>query len=487
MYSKNLTELLCYPSGRTEEYFTVPATVKTICSKAFSFNNNLKQAILPEGLIELESQAFTNCSELTAIAIPSTVTKFYPDTFLNLEMLSSLTVSPDNRSYRSVDGVVFNHSMTEIISYPQYKTAASYTIPETVTAISNLCFNGAELEELVIPKSVKAFMDSPISVTPLFGKIRLWKVEADSFALQYAIEYNLPYTVTDGLDYAITYRDNGGIFAEAPASSYTGGACTVTLDIPIKDGYAFAGWYENPSFTGRRISEIKPTDTGDKTFYAKWTRYRIRYYTNGGAFSSEPIIGYDPSASAILLPFDLTKDGYDFAGWYDNPSFTGSVVTKIAPNSAGHKKLYAKWTVAAPTTITCENYIISGGYIRKIVCGTTVQSLLLAIPQRDYITVYKGNVPTKPVDFIATGMSVKLKDGSKVNQTLTAVVTGDVTGSGATSWTGVTKMVDHMLGKSKLTGAYAEAAKITGGTTVSWTDVVQLVDCNLGKKAIVPR
>ncbi len=349
LYSKDQTELLCYPSGREEEYFTVPATVKTICSKAFSFNKNLKQAILPEGLIKLESEAFTNCSELTAIAIPSTVTKFYPDTFLNLEMLSSLTVSPDNRSYRSVDGVVFNHSMTEIISYPQYKTSASYTIPETVTAISNLCFNGAKLEELVIPKSVKAFMDSPIFDRPFFGYIRLWKVEAGSFALQFAIEHNLPYTVTDGLDYAITYRDNGGIFAEAPASSYTGGAGTVTLDIPFKDGYAFAGWYENPSFTGRRISEIKPTDTGDKTFYAKWTQYRIRYYTNGGAFSSEPIIGYDPSASEIPLPFDLTKDGYDFAGWYDNPSFTGSVVTNIAPNSTEHKKFYAKWTVAAPT------------------------------------------------------------------------------------------------------------------------------------------
>ena len=393
LYSKDQTELICYPSGREEEYFTVPTTVKIICSKAFSFNKNLKQAILPEGLIKLESQAFTNCSELTAIAIPSTVTTFYPDTFLNLEMLSSLTVSPDNRSYRSVDGVVFNHSMTEIISYPQYKTAASYTIPETVTAISNQCFNGAELEELVIPKSVKAFRDSPIYVPPLFGKIRLWKVEAGSFAMQFAIEHNLPYTMADGLDYAITYRDNGGIFAEAPASSYTGGAGTVTLDIPFKDGYAFAGWYENPSFTGRRISEIKPTDIGDKTFYAKWTRYRIRYYTNGGAFSSEPIIGYDPSASAIPLPFNLTKDGYDFAGWYDNPSFTGRVVTKIAPNSTEHKKFYAKWTVAAPT--------VTGVTLNK-------SSLNLKVGRTSTLvaTVTPENAPDKSVVWKSSNTSV---------------------------------------------------------------------------------
>ena len=38
----------------------------------------------------------------------------------------------------------------------------------------------------------------------------------------------------------------------------------------IRRGYTFAGWYDNPNFTGDPITEI--TETGKKVIlYAKWT------------------------------------------------------------------------------------------------------------------------------------------------------------------------------------------------------------------------
>ena len=38
-----------------------------------------------------------------------------------------------------------------------------------------------------------------------------------------------------------------------------------------RDGYTFGGWYDNASFTGSRVTVITGTDTGDKTYWAKWT------------------------------------------------------------------------------------------------------------------------------------------------------------------------------------------------------------------------
>lgn len=42
------------------------------------------------------------------------------------------------------------------------------------------------------------------------------------------------------------------------------------LLIPIKDGYTFMGWYDNPEFTGLPIYEFDVNSYGDKILYAKW-------------------------------------------------------------------------------------------------------------------------------------------------------------------------------------------------------------------------
>ena len=42
------------------------------------------------------------------------------------------------------------------------------------------------------------------------------------------------------------------------------------LLIPIKEGYTFMGWYDNPQFTGLPIYELDTNAYGDKVLYAKW-------------------------------------------------------------------------------------------------------------------------------------------------------------------------------------------------------------------------
>ena len=68
----------------------------------------------------------------------------------------------------------------------------------------------------------------------------------------------------------IIYSLDGGTNATSnPATSASASASTpITLANPTRSGYLFDGWYENPNFTGTRVTQI--TEAGYPTLYAKW-------------------------------------------------------------------------------------------------------------------------------------------------------------------------------------------------------------------------
>lgn len=73
--------------------------------------------------------------------------------------------------------------------------------------------------------------------------------------------------------YTITFDANGISIAQGKnVTSYTygvGAALPTAADI-TRSGYIFQGWYETPDFSGDPVTEITATDTGNKTYYAKW-------------------------------------------------------------------------------------------------------------------------------------------------------------------------------------------------------------------------
>ena len=70
--------------------------------------------------------------------------------------------------------------------------------------------------------------------------------------------------VLGGLCTTITLNPNGGTL---PEFSLVAGAA---LPIPTKTGYTFAGWYENPEFSGDPVTDIPTNSTENLNFYAKW-------------------------------------------------------------------------------------------------------------------------------------------------------------------------------------------------------------------------
>ena len=150
--------------------------------------------------------------------------------------------------------------------------------------------------------------------------------------------------------YQVTMQTNGGTIAPGKEiKSYTGGK---SLTLPgagdiTRGGYTFAGWYERIDFSGVPVTGINSTDTGDKTFYAKWSAktYIVKLETNGGKIADGKDVTDYTCGTGAALPGGggITREGYTFEGWYEDSGFSGSPVTEISSTDTGDKTFYAKW------------------------------------------------------------------------------------------------------------------------------------------------
>ena len=145
--------------------------------------------------------------------------------------------------------------------------------------------------------------------------------------------------------YQITYNKNSGTIAnESNYTSYTYGT-GLTLPTPTRTGYTFGGWYTSQNFAGTKVTSISATETGNKTYYAKWTAnsYSVTYNKNSGSIANESNYTNYAYGVGLTLPTP-TRTGYTFGGWYPDSSCTGTAVKTISATETGDKKFWAKWT-----------------------------------------------------------------------------------------------------------------------------------------------
>jgi hypothetical protein len=133
---------------------TIPTGVISIGEQAFYNCTGLTAVTIPANVTTIGYQAFYGCSGLTSITIPASVTSIMK-AFDNCSSLTDITVEVGNTSYSSEGGVLFNDAKTVLIKYPEGKTDASYSIPNSVTGIGEHAFFAcSNLTSVFIPEGM---------------------------------------------------------------------------------------------------------------------------------------------------------------------------------------------------------------------------------------------------------------------------------------------------------------------------------------------
>ena len=127
-------------SGLTS--ITIPSSVTSIGAYAFGNCSGLTSIVIPSSVTSIDSGAFQNCSGLTSVSIPSSVTSIPQGCFDGCSGLTSLTIPS---SVTSIGDTAFCLC----------SGLTSITIPSSVTSIEYQCFSGCSgLTNMTIPSSV---------------------------------------------------------------------------------------------------------------------------------------------------------------------------------------------------------------------------------------------------------------------------------------------------------------------------------------------
>lgn len=135
-----------------------------------------------------------------------------------------------------------------------------------------------------------------------------------------------------------TKQENVYEIAEAEPNS------TINLVAPVREGYAFVGWYTNKDFTGSPVTSVSKS----ATVYAKWydlnaplPTHKINYVLDGGTLPEGAPTEYSEGKGLAELPVP-TKTNHIFLGWVINLG-TNDYVTEIKKTSKVDVTLYAVW------------------------------------------------------------------------------------------------------------------------------------------------
>ncbi|WP_232220024.1 leucine-rich repeat protein [Prevotella falsenii] len=139
LFDKDMTTLLKCPDGKTGTYN------------------------IPEGTLKLSDEAFSNTEKLEKLVIPASLNNIGSNSavpFYICNAMKSFEVHKDNKTFASVDGVLFDKKIETLLKYPKGRSG-EYVVPETVKKIGKYSFYEAtELAKVTLPKSLSEIESS---------------------------------------------------------------------------------------------------------------------------------------------------------------------------------------------------------------------------------------------------------------------------------------------------------------------------------------
>lgn len=161
--------------------------------------------------------------------------------------------------------------------------------------------------------------------------------------------------------YNITYHLGGGENAESNPQTFNEKTLPLTLATPTREGFTFAGWYQNPAYSGNQMTTIEIGTEKNVSLWAKWNavEYSVSYNLNGGTNNDQNITKYTILDTPVKL-YNPTYEGFVFEGWFTKSDFSGEKITYLSKDNLGDVTLYAKWSLAYTITYNTNGGLNDG-------------------------------------------------------------------------------------------------------------------------------
>ncbi len=311
----------------------LPEGIKTIGKNAFKDCSNFAEIIIPATVIEIGDSAF-DATVIKTIDIPVGVETIGEGAFTNCAELTAINVAAKNRNYASVDGVLYDSGIKNLICCPAGK-AGNVVVSEGTQTIGSDAFIGCtDIEIVEIPDSVNSI--APNAFNGCSDTLTI-KANCDSYAAEYAKLYAIDTEITHATisDWIITIEptcNNPGVkekqcvacgnveetdIVDALVHKYDNGV--VTLEPTCEDKGVITFTCQNPgcddSYTkptpalghkwGEFTTTIEPTcDTDGK---------KVRYCQNSGCYEYDeaviPATGHDMDEGTVETEATCVTDG----------------------------------------------------------------------------------------------------------------------------------------------------------------------------------
>ena len=149
LYTKDKTTIIYCPIDKLT--YTLHDSTTTIGEEAFG-QCMINSLTIPSTVTTIHSRAFSNCTKLTSMHIPASVSHMGGGLFKGCHNLKSITIDSLNQYYKVVDTAVYSINMDTLVSH--HLAGGDVEVPTTLKVVAEDAFSQSNVRDVVFPEGL---------------------------------------------------------------------------------------------------------------------------------------------------------------------------------------------------------------------------------------------------------------------------------------------------------------------------------------------